>query len=352
MDDLVQVEQYVERKSHADGYLEVSRAPEFIARKRPPSALMAAGPLLPEGCVVNPTGIAVIPGDEHSKELLSSEVGGPGSWPKFGTAYQEPPYNEIATAGPYVFTVGDFALKHTIGLHPDVKTPDWIWWGSDIRNEGRFLLEVLKKRLNAAGSDLTYAVRSTVFLTDLADLYELDLVWAEQFGDEPPARTVIPVPGLPTPRREGVRGHVDGANVYESMFQSIRPGFGVDKEIVNIDEEPLGCQSTAVRAGDLLWISGQLAGGARHRAAAVDGPRQVNRIFEKLDDICRKGGTALNKLLQLRAFVTDPTDGYSVYAALRDAVPANPPCVLVSTVPGPLQIPGCSVIVDAVAYVD
>jgi hypothetical protein len=53
----------------------------------------------------------------------------------------------------------------------------------------------------------------------------------------------------------------------------------------------------------------------------------------------------------VRAFVTDVSDTYAVYAALKEAVPENPPCVAVTGVPSPLQVPGCSVVVDAVAYI-
>jgi len=62
------------------------------------------------------------------------------------------------------------------------------------------------------------------------------------------------------------------------------------------------------------------------------------------------GGPDITNLLRLWAYVTDVRDSYAVYAALRDAVPSEPPCVCITGVPGPLQVPGCSVIADAVAY--
>ncbi len=351
--DIVQVEQYIQHKAHADGYLEISRGPGCIERGRPGSALICTGDLSPEGCVVNPTAIAVIPDDSIAKEILKPGAQDPGKRPEFGRAYaEEPVYNEVVTAGPYVFTVGDWSSDYVTGIHPDVKVPDWIWWGNEIRNEANFIWDILKQRLEASGTSLANVVHCTTFMIDLADQYEFDLVWQEYFPNDPPARTVIPVRGLGAPRVESpdLRGHVDGAMKMESMCQSIRPGFGVEKEVISTGATPLSHESEAIKARPLLWISGQLAGDADGLKTAPDTPSQLAYIFRRLDEICRAGGTDLANLLRLRAYVTDVRDSYAVYAALKAAVPADPPCVCITGVPGPLQVPGCSVIVDAIAY--
>jgi hypothetical protein len=49
--------------------------------------------------------------------------------------------------------------------------------------------------------------------------------------------------------------------------------------------------------------------------------------------------------------VTDPEDGYRIYDVLREFVPSEPPCVSITTVPAPLYVPGCRLIIDAVAHV-
>ena len=56
-------------------------------------------------------------------------------------------------------------------------------------------------------------------------------------------------------------------------------------------------------------------------------------------------------ILRLRAYVTDATDGYLVHSAVRNAIPDDPPCVAVSEVRAPLQLPGATVMLDAVAWV-
>jgi enamine deaminase RidA (YjgF/YER057c/UK114 family) len=352
-DDIVQVEQYIQLKAHADGYLEVSRAPGYLDHDRPSSALVPTGTFLPEGCVVNPMGIAVIPDPEKGFKKGPAFSGHPypGLPLTFGSHYEkEAPVGEIITAGPYVFcTVTAADIK--VGLRPDVKVADYVWWGNEIRNEARFAGEALAKKLAAVGTTLENVVHCTVHLNEIEDLYELDLVWKKLFPVAPPARTVTPVPGLFLPRREGAKTHAEGALKMELQFRSIRPGFGANKEIVSTGDEPLSWESEAVRAGSLLWITGQFAGGPDGLKTAPDTDSQIAYIFKRLDGICRAGGTTLGNLLRLRGYVTDVRDSRLIYAALKRAVPTEPPCVCITSIPGPFQIPGASVMIDAVAYV-
>jgi enamine deaminase RidA (YjgF/YER057c/UK114 family) len=178
VNDVVQVEQYIQRKAHADGYLVTSRGPGFMERGRPGSALIATGDFEPEGCVVNPTGIAIIPTDKITKQIVPVGDQDPGKRPEFGTAYaQEPIYNELVTAGQYVFTVGDTVIQYGMGIHGEAKVADWIWWGNEVRNEAQYIWKALRQRLEKAGTSLENVVHVTVFLIDIADQFEFDLVW-------------------------------------------------------------------------------------------------------------------------------------------------------------------------------
>ena len=350
--DVVQVEQYISRKAHADGYLEVSRGPGFMERGRPGSALIATGDFAPEGCVVNPTGIAVIPQDGYKKVIGGTGDQDPGKRPEFGDAYaEEPVYNEIVTAGDYVFTVGDWSSDYATGIRSDVKADDWIWWGNEARNETNFILKTLNARLENAGTSLANAVHCTVFLVDLGDLYEVDLVWKKFFPKDPPARTVIPIRGLGTPRAEGPSTHAEGAMKMESMFQSVRLSDATAREIITTGSPVLGHESEAVRAGHLLWTSAILAGNESGLVTRSDIQSQLSYLFARLRDICEAGGTSLDNLLRLRAYVTNPDDAYAIYAMLKQTVPSDPPTVCITSVPSPLQVPNATVMVDGVAFV-
>src|SRR5205085_12308382 len=141
---------------------------------------------------VNPTGIAAIPTNGVRKEIPPSSSGYHETLtqPQYGDAHREEgPYNEVVAAGPYVFTVGDGAVDFATGeIEESVKVPDWIWWGSEIRNETQFFLDRMEVYLGRVGATLADIVHATIYLADLADLYELDRVWQKRFPSDPPAR--------------------------------------------------------------------------------------------------------------------------------------------------------------------
>jgi len=356
LNETLQVEQYIPRKVYADGYIETSRGKGFIERGRPASALVCTGDLRPDGCVINPMGIAVIPDGQFKKEIPPASTGYQKSLgqEQFGDAFmQEPIFNEVVTAGPYVFIVGDVVLNfQSRQIEPEVRMPGEIWWGSAIRNEANFLLARLERYLSRVNSSLPQVIHSTVFLADIEDLFELDEVWRRHFAADPPARTVLPVRGLSVPRREGqTMSHPEGAIRMEHLTLGIRPGFGITREVISTGEAPLLHESEAVRAGRLLWISGQVAGGRDGLMTTPDIGSQVDFIFSRLDAICQAGGTSLQNLVRLRAFVTEPENAYVVYSALRRAVPQEPPTVAITGVPSPLPVPGSKVMMDGVAFI-
>ncbi len=67
----------------------------------------------------------------------------------------------------------------------------------DIAAQTRRCLENVRAVLAAAGSAPDKVVKTTVFLTDMADFKAMNAVYAEFFGQTPPARSTIAVVGLP-----------------------------------------------------------------------------------------------------------------------------------------------------------
>jgi len=357
INQVLQVEQHIPHKIYADGYIDVSRGKGFMDRGRPTSALLATGDLMPEGCVINPTGIAILPDGDIKKEIPSASAGYHESLKQeeYGESYaDEGPFNEIVTGGGYVFTVGDIANDWSINAIPEhVRVSDAIWWGCEIRNETDFLLARLKGWLERTGTSLDNIVHLSVYLLDMGDLFELDRSWRKWFPTDPPARTVIPCRGLGQPRieAEGL-GHKDNAVKTEFLCRSIRPGFGMTKEVVSTGAEPLLHEAEAAKAGPLLWTSSVYAGDAGGLRSRPDTSSQIEHILGRIDEICRAGGTSLDQLVRLRVFLQDPSEAYLVYGALKSAIPADPPTVVVTGVPGPFPIPGATVLADAVANVE
>jgi 2-iminobutanoate/2-iminopropanoate deaminase len=97
------------------------------------------------------------------------------------------PYSQAIVAGTLVFASGQIALDPTTGQ----------LGGEDVREQTRRALDNVKAVLAAAGSSLEQVVKSTVFLTRMADFAAMNEVYAEYFISTPPARSTVAVAELP-----------------------------------------------------------------------------------------------------------------------------------------------------------
>ncbi len=97
------------------------------------------------------------------------------------------PYSQAVVVGDLVFAAGQIALV------PGTKELA----GDDIRAQTRQVLENLKAVLEAAGSGLDKAVKTTVFLKNVDDFAAMNEVYGEYFAKEPPARSAVEVARLP-----------------------------------------------------------------------------------------------------------------------------------------------------------
>ncbi|GAC1456301.1 MAG: RidA family protein [Ktedonobacterales bacterium] len=97
------------------------------------------------------------------------------------------PYSQAIVADTLVFASGQIALDPATGqLH-----------GEDVREQTRRALDNVKAVLAAAGSSLEQVVKTTVFLTRMADFAAMNEVYAEYFTSAPPARSTVAVAELP-----------------------------------------------------------------------------------------------------------------------------------------------------------
>jgi 2-iminobutanoate/2-iminopropanoate deaminase len=67
----------------------------------------------------------------------------------------------------------------------------------DIEAQTRQVLQNLSHVLDSAGSSLTHIVKTTIFVTDLADFSTINKVYGEFFVADPPARSTVQVAALP-----------------------------------------------------------------------------------------------------------------------------------------------------------
>lgn len=74
-----------------------------------------------------------------------------------------------------------------------------------IAEETERVIENLRAVLSAAGATLDNVLKTTVYLTNMADFAEFNGVYARHFTKDPPARTTVAVAALPL----GVRVEVE-----------------------------------------------------------------------------------------------------------------------------------------------
>ena len=71
------------------------------------------------------------------------------------------------------------------------------YFGSDVETQFRGALDNLASVLQAAGTDLTHVVKTTVFLTDAAQFALINEIYLAYFPAEQPARSCVVVAALP-----------------------------------------------------------------------------------------------------------------------------------------------------------
>lgn len=97
------------------------------------------------------------------------------------------PYSVAIASGPFLFVSGQLGLDPQSGQLVE----------GGIEAQTRCALNNLKSVLESAGSSLENVVKTTVFLTDMAQFAQMNAIYAEFFTADFPARSAIQVSALP-----------------------------------------------------------------------------------------------------------------------------------------------------------
>lgn len=97
------------------------------------------------------------------------------------------PYSQAIEANGFVFASGQLPV--------DVMTGEFVPGG--VKEQTRQSLTNARNVLQAAGADLSNVVKTTVFLSDMANFAEMNEVYAEFFSQPFPARSAVTVKALP-----------------------------------------------------------------------------------------------------------------------------------------------------------
>lgn len=96
------------------------------------------------------------------------------------------PYSQAIRSGNLVFTAGQIGLDPSTGKIVE-----------GLENQVEQVLSNLRAVLDAAGSSLDQAVKTTIFLADMADFAQVNAIYGRAFSVTPPARSTIQATGLP-----------------------------------------------------------------------------------------------------------------------------------------------------------
>jgi enamine deaminase RidA (YjgF/YER057c/UK114 family) len=190
-------------------------------------------------------------------------------------------------------------------------------------------------------------------MRDVEDFAAFNEVWHRHFPVAKPAVTLIPT-ATPGFSHRDLRLEI---NVIALRAEGATRPAVIDAGVIPAFDS----HSQAVRAGDLLFISGlmAIADGGAIAAAAVD-PRQPffgSSIQEQMDyllcdarRICTAAGTSLANVVRIQQYHTRLEDFYAAYQAWEGHLPQQHLPLSAIEVPF-LPIPDCTVMVELFIYV-
>ncbi len=97
------------------------------------------------------------------------------------------PYSQAVEAGGVVYLAGQIAIDPSTGQMID----------GDVVAQTERVLKNLEAVLAAAGLKPSHVVKTTVYMTDLAEFAKMNEVYARWFQADPPARATVQVSALP-----------------------------------------------------------------------------------------------------------------------------------------------------------
>src|ERR1700759_2629796 len=97
------------------------------------------------------------------------------------------PYSQAVAAGGFLFVSGQIPINPSTGaLVMD-----------DIKTETKQVMDNIKAILTEAGIDFNHVIKTSIFLTDMANFAQVNEVYGTYFTSDFPARETVQVAGLP-----------------------------------------------------------------------------------------------------------------------------------------------------------
>jgi enamine deaminase RidA (YjgF/YER057c/UK114 family) len=347
-DNVVRLDQYYTDGHVVDAYHEVRR--DFFAGRIPVSTSNLHQQFLLTGQDMEVQMIAAVPGKNFKVAQHR-----PPNLPVHATSG----YSPVLTCGDFVFVAGQTseALKTEEGpLDPMARMPaGHLWKGTPIKLEAEFVIDrKLKPALATVGNTLDEVVKAQVYLRDIDDIPAFNEVWAKHFRKSQPATTIITTSNP---------GFICEVGRIEINTISVKRGGRTKKQAIDAGVATVyDGHVQAIRAGDLLFLSGLMAvdaAGALAHVARIDPAQphfgsavhlQMDHMLAQAQRICRKAGTSLANVVRVQQFHTDLADFNGAWRVWQQHLPGTYLPFSAIEVPA-LAVPGAVVMLDLWVYV-
>ena len=347
--NLVRTDQYYTTVKAVPPYQQVRR--EFLRGRIPPSTSITQRRLLLPDADMSVQVVAVIPEKNFAVEHLKHEhlKGRPTSG-----------YSPALTAGDFIFipgitsmAIGDEPRRNGVAAAA-LMAEGAQWGGQPIKLETEFIItQRIVPSLKLVGAALEDVAHAQIYLTEPEDYSAFTEVWSRHFGETGPTFSVIPCIE---------HGLAPYHGKIEINVLAVRPGSAARKRHIEASvTTALHRQPQALRAGDLLFISGLMAADRDGLApSAARDPRQpwfsspaemqAEIIIGNIKQLCEAAGTSLENVVRLQQFHTDISEFYAVYKVWERHLAGRPLPLSAVEVPAPLPVPGASVLIEAWVY--
>lgn len=240
-------------------------------------------------------------------------------------------YSQGSRVGDLIFLAGQIASDYRTGVPAELgRQPGYEYYGSNIKDQTRYVLENIKASLEDGGSDLDHVVKAQVFLLDSEDFNGFDEIWREYFTTPPPRTTV----------ETGPKGLLVPGTLVEIDITAVRADAAEQPEHLSSDRvpKPIANYTQATRWGDFLFLAGQVPShfgeGGIAPEARVDPAfpyyaskieRQTRYTMENLKALLEDIGSDLEHVVKAQVFLTDLNDFWEFDSIWKEYFPTPPP---------------------------
>jgi|TARA_B110000196_G_scaffold222666_1_gene191725 enamine deaminase RidA (YjgF/YER057c/UK114 family) len=260
---------------------------------------------------------------------------------------------------------GDQSEKSS--MHTDaIRKGDWIFTSNQngmdedglsndsIELQTERMLEKLLQISEKSGSSFEQSVKAEVFIGDSRDFAVVDKIWKKWFPNNPPARFVLPHSGM---------NHRDIK--VEASLMLLTDESHLKKEVIEASDapKPLGHEPQAIKVGNLLFFSTQMAfdnngklaeGMTRNPAAPWYGrpaQTQMRYMMENINAISEAADTTVENIVRRACFHDDLQWFAESIESWASYFPNDKPASTTIGMNHSLGIDGANTSLDLIAFV-